>query len=277
MDQNQGADNDLQKAIDNISAPTNSVPADANANANTDPVFSDPVAAPSSVPEGDTGELGEPVGPFPMPPAAPPADPSTTPQVGIVTPGPEPIAPLDPISIPDLGVPTDTKPTESAPLTSDSSNPDSSADTPLGSSLTDSTSSDTASLTGSINSGTTNSDSVSSDSMNSDSTKPGDSKSDSTSSDPLEHAIKTGEDQHAAANKALNARQIKTAALRDLAPLLNHVHTDPEEKFKICCSIFEDLHDYSVLDQAYKAASEIKNEDTKAKSLLYLIESIDQM
>ena len=51
MDQNQTVDNDLQKAIDDITNTTN-----------TDPVFSDPVAAPSSVPEGDTGELGEPVG-----------------------------------------------------------------------------------------------------------------------------------------------------------------------------------------------------------------------
>ena len=49
-------DNDLQKAIDDITNTTS-----------VDPVFSDPVAAPSSVPEGDTGELGEPVGPFPEP------------------------------------------------------------------------------------------------------------------------------------------------------------------------------------------------------------------
>lgn len=59
---NQNIDNDLQKAIDSI---TNS--------ANIDPVFSDPVAAPSSIPEGDTGVLDEPVGPFPEPevPATP--------------------------------------------------------------------------------------------------------------------------------------------------------------------------------------------------------------
>ena len=84
MDQNQTqtVDNDLQKAIDDITNTTN-----------VDPVFSDPVAAPSSVPEGDTGELGEPVGPFPEP------------KVQMVTQGPEPIAPLDSINIPDLDVP----------------------------------------------------------------------------------------------------------------------------------------------------------------------------
>lgn len=59
MDQNQtnsSADDDLQKAIDNITNTTND-----------DPVFSDPVAAPSTIPEGDTGKLDEPVGPFPAP------------------------------------------------------------------------------------------------------------------------------------------------------------------------------------------------------------------
>ena len=72
-------DNDLQKAIDDITNTTN-----------IDPVFSDPVAAPSSVPEGDTGELGEPVGPFPEP------------VVTTVEPTQEPIAPLEAMNIPEF-------------------------------------------------------------------------------------------------------------------------------------------------------------------------------
>ena len=83
MDQTQTTvDNDLQKAIDDITNTTN-----------IDPVFSDPVAAPSSVPEGDTGELDEPVGPFPEP------------VVATVTQGPEPIAPLESMNIPELNDP----------------------------------------------------------------------------------------------------------------------------------------------------------------------------
>lgn len=91
MDQNQpienqpaSVDNDLQKAIDDI----------AN-NTNVDPVFSDPVAAPSSVPEGDTGELGEAVGPFPEPPKVevPPA------------PVTEPVAPIESVSVPEATEP----------------------------------------------------------------------------------------------------------------------------------------------------------------------------
>ena len=102
MDQNQttenqpsSVDNDLQKAIDDI----------AN-NTNVDPVFSDPVAAPSSVPEGDTGELGEPVGPFPEPKVEMPTAPAT-----------EPIAPLESMNIPEINN-FDANP---APTTEDSS------------------------------------------------------------------------------------------------------------------------------------------------------------
>ena len=77
---NQQPENtDLQKAIDDI---TN--------NTNADPVFSDPVAAPSSIPEGDTGELGEPIGPFPEA------------KIEMVAPPPEPIAPLESANIPEL-------------------------------------------------------------------------------------------------------------------------------------------------------------------------------
>lgn len=97
MNQNSTVDNDLQKAIDDI---TN--------NTNTDPVFSDPVAAPSSVPEGDTGELDEPIGPFPDPaaemlapatdPVVPQYDPSNLPELNIATPEPlTPTVPVEPV------------------------------------------------------------------------------------------------------------------------------------------------------------------------------------
>lgn len=84
MDQNQPVDNDLQKAIDDITNITN-----------IDPVFSDPVAAPSSIPEGDTGELSEPIGPFPAP----------EPKVEAIMPAPEPIAPLQSMDIPEFTMP----------------------------------------------------------------------------------------------------------------------------------------------------------------------------
>ncbi|MBR3236680.1 hypothetical protein IKF92_03330 [Candidatus Saccharibacteria bacterium] len=99
MDQNQTqsqpspvADNDLQKAIDDITNTTN-----------VDPVFSDPVAAPSSVPEGDTGELDEAVGPFPEP------------KVSTIEKTPEPIAPLESMNIPEFNMPPAPSVPEAAP------------------------------------------------------------------------------------------------------------------------------------------------------------------
>lgn len=103
MDQNQTVDNDLQKAIDDITNTTN-----------TDPVFSDPVAAPSSVPENDSGALGEPIGPFPEPKieATPPFFEQTT--------------PLESTDMPDLSSPELTPPqdlTTTPPTTESTSGP----------------------------------------------------------------------------------------------------------------------------------------------------------
>ena len=170
MDQNQTVDNDLQKAIDDITNTTN-----------VDPVFSDPVAAPSSVPEGDTGELGEPVGPFPEPP-----------KVEMVPPAPEPIAPLESMNIPELNMPEAPAPAPVQP-------------------------------------------------------------------------------------QGLSTRQIKEAALRDLVPLLDHLNMAPSQKFRIYRDIFESLKDYTVLEPAYRAASEITDDAERAEALLYLVESIDKM
>ena len=93
MNQNPTVDNDLQKAIDDITK-----------NTNTDPVFSDPVAAPSSVPEGDTGALAEPVGPFPEPLPPAPVE-------------PEPIAPIPDLAAPVMDTPAPMPaPEEIAPI-----------------------------------------------------------------------------------------------------------------------------------------------------------------
>ena len=187
MDQTQATtneptvDNDLQKAIDDITNKTN-----------IDPVFSDPVAAPSSVPEGDTGELGEPVGPFPEP------------KLAVVAPAPEAVAPLEAAAdIPDLNIP--------AP-----------ADIPM----------------------------------------PPEPKM-----EPAPEPIP----------ESLNTHQIKTAALRDLVPLLDKINIGTTERFNLYRDIFEELKDYTVLEPAYRTAREIPDETERANALLYLVESIDKM
>ena len=238
MDQNQNVDNDLQQAIDNINNDANSANNTVDASANQ--VFSEPVAAPSSIPEGDSGILDEPVGPFPT--AAP------EPKVGIVTPGPEPIAPFDPISIPDLG----TKGEATVTPAPDFGHPEPiipGAPMPGSLSPTDSNASNSPAMTG---------PNPSSDSHSPDS----DSKPNfSASSNP--------------SHENLDTHKIKEAALRDLVPLLSHVKAEPKQKFELCRDIIENLHDSSAFGPAYDAASAITNEDERAEALLYLVESID--
>ena len=204
MDQNQTVDNDLQKAIDDITNTTN-----------TDPVFSDPVAAPSSVPEGDTGELGEPVGPFPEP------------KVEMVAPAPEPIAPFEPIDIPELNVPA-PEPAAMPPMPQPAPEPATVA--------------------------------------------PAAPEQTLAAQEPA-----PAHTQPMFNSSNLNTRQVKEAALRDLIPLLDRLNMTPSQKFNICRNIFEDLRDYTVLEQAYRAATEIANETERAEALLYLVESIDKM
>lgn len=202
MDQNQTVDNDLQKAIDDITNTTN-----------VDPVFSDPVAAPSSIPEGDTGELSEPVGPFPEA------------KVEMVTPQPEPIAPIEPMHIPDLNAPDFPAPAAPAIPT------------------------------------------------------PAEAPAPATMASPAEPSMATSMEPLSSEQPAhqLNVHQVKEAALRDLIPLLDHLNMNPSQKFNIYRNIFESLHDHTVIEPAYKAASEITDDTERAEALLYLIESIDKI
>lgn len=198
MDQNQTVDNDLQKAIDDITNTTN-----------TDPVFSDPVAAPSSVPEGDTGELAEAIGPFPAP------EPEPAPKVEVVAPAPESIAPIEEISIPNLEVPASGPAFEPAPAPVVPPAPE-----PV-----------------------------------------------MPAFEPIPVTPATG----------LDTRQVKQAALRDLIPLVDHLNMNASQKFNFYRNIFNDLHDYTVLEPAYRAAKEITDDTERAEALLYLVESIDKM
>ena len=155
MDQTQGADSDLQKAIDNITNATS-----------VDPVFSDPVAAPSSIPEGE--EMGpiEAIGPFEE----------------------EPIMPE-----PAMPAADDIKETTKAPKV-------------------------------------------------------------------------TGDMRHT-----------KEEAIKDLVPIIDRIHINPSQKFRIYREFFEMLHDYSVIEPAYNTAKEIQDETERAENLLYILNVIDNM
>lgn len=208
MNPNPTVDNDLQKAIDDITNTTNQ-----------DPVFADPVAAPSSVPEGDTGELSEPIGPFPEEKA----------KVEMVAPAPEPIAPLESVAnIPELEIPPLEPTSTPAP---DSIIPPAPVPEPTKEEMLPEMSPEL------------------------------------TTEVPLPDLAPAG------VSGQSNVRQIRSAALRDLAPLLDRVNMPPVQKFNICCEIFEESKDYAALESAYKAAREIPDEKERADALVYIVES----
>lgn len=184
MNQNESVDNDLQKAIDDITKTTSQ-----------DPVFADPVAAPSSVPEGDTGELAESVGPFPAPKPMP------------VPPRP-PVRPVNPsfVSLPSIPPMPDLTPVASEPIKSE-----------------------------------------------------------------------TTETIEEVTSAPANIHEVKTAALRDLAPLVGKMNLPASQKFNIYKDMFENLHDHTVIEPAYQAAKNIADDYERGEALLYLIESIDNM
>ena len=79
------------------------------------------------------------------------------------------------------------------------------------------------------------------------------------------------------AKPATNMQEVKEAALRDLAPILDKVDMDSTKKFNLYKDIREELGDNSVIAPAYETAKNIEDDKTRADALLYLIDSIDNM
>ena len=71
--------------------------------------------------------------------------------------------------------------------------------------------------------------------------------------------------------------QIKEAALRELAPIADKLNIPAEQKFGIYKDIIDNYHDSSIIEPAYRAASDIADDQARAEALLYIIDSIDHM
>ena len=144
-------------------------------------------------------------------------------------PAPEPIAPIDPVNIPDLGVPEMVSPADvpAMPPMPEVSTPPQLAPMP------------------------------------------------ENEPAPAEEAPAPEVQPSTPAN--LSMRQIKESALRDLVPLLDRLDMNAAQKFNVYRDIFEELKDYTVLEPAYRSATEIPDDQERAEALLYLIESIDKM
>lgn len=285
MDQNEPAgspENDLQKAIDNIT----------NSNNASEQTFSDPVAAPSSIPDGDNGELSEPVGPFPMP--------STDSTVGIVTKDEAPMASIEPLSLPNLDLPGDEnseakivpKPGNSSP---DALNNPGPAVSPLAPTQSPASNTNTNPANPSPNPSSEASsgpDTNSAPTISPETITPGSSStfgapssenSDQSDSTPPPNPLSSSPSPFGSSSDSPNladnpdAVEIRKEILRALSPVIENTKADSSQKFRVYYETIKDLNDYSVLDKAYQAASSIQDEDERAESLLSLLESIDSM
>ena len=79
-------------------------------------------------------------------------------------------------------------------------------------------------------------------------------------------------------SEGMGIKQVKEAALRELAQVLPKLKDVPaEKKFDIYKDVIDNYHDSSVIESAYHAASEISNDNERGEALLYIVDSIDKM
>ena len=203
---NQNIDNDLQKAIDDITKTTAG-----------DPIFTDPVATPEPAPMPSAPQFATPEpAPAPMPPAPRGVDPM-----------------VNPVSAP-VNSPTFTAP---APTPAPEPTPAPVATAPA------------------------------------EPTEP----IVPAGSNKIEEEIVTVAPFVDEKEGSLSVKQVKEAALRGLAPILSKMDVPAEQKFDIYKNVIDNYHDSSVLEPAYRAASEIADDKERGETLLYLVDSIDGM
>jgi len=71
--------------------------------------------------------------------------------------------------------------------------------------------------------------------------------------------------------------KVKEAALKELFPIMDRVEVDPEKRFLLYQEMLTSMRDKAVIAPAYEAARQIRDDKVRADSLLYLINSIDEM
>lgn len=71
--------------------------------------------------------------------------------------------------------------------------------------------------------------------------------------------------------------KVKEAALKELFPIMDRVEVEPEKRFLLYQEMLNTMRDKAVIAPAYEAARQIRDDKVRADSLLYLINSIDEM
>lgn len=95
-------------------------------------------------------------------------------------------------------------------------------------------------------------------------------EADSTTQSPAPDTTTTPSD-----NKNSDLIQIKTEALQQLSPLVNHLDQTPEEKFKTTMMMIQASDDQSLIKPAFEAAKQIKDDKVRAQAFLDIINEIN--
>lgn len=69
--------------------------------------------------------------------------------------------------------------------------------------------------------------------------------------------------------------KLKQEALKNLAPLVDHLDQSPEEKFKTTMMLIQASDNVDLVPEAYQAANQIQDEKVKAKALLDVVNEIN--
>jgi hypothetical protein len=69
--------------------------------------------------------------------------------------------------------------------------------------------------------------------------------------------------------------ELKQAALHELSPLVSHLEQSPEEKFRTTMMMIQASDDQSLLQAAFAAAKDIKDEKARAQALLDVVNEIN--
>jgi hypothetical protein len=69
--------------------------------------------------------------------------------------------------------------------------------------------------------------------------------------------------------------KLKQEALQNLAPLVDHLEQDPEEKFKTTMMMIQASDNADLIPEAYEAANKIPDEKVRAQALLDVVNEIN--
>lgn len=68
---------------------------------------------------------------------------------------------------------------------------------------------------------------------------------------------------------------IKTSALKDLTPLVDHLEQTPEERFRTTMMMIQAADNQSLIKMAYESAQQIGNDKERAQALLDIVNEIN--